>query len=43
MYAMRMGMGPPVAVRVIFAVLSCAVVALWGRWWYAQRRHFLWS
>jgi len=35
--------GPPVAFKVIFAVMSCVVVGVWGRWWYAQRRHFLWS
>ena len=33
----------PMVIRVIFAVLSCAVVAQWSRWWFAQRRHFLWS
>jgi hypothetical protein len=35
--------GPPVAIKVIFAVMLCVVVGVWGRWWYAQRRHFLWS
>jgi ABC-type uncharacterized transport system permease subunit len=35
--------GPPAGVKAIFAVLSCVVVGLWGRWWYAQRKHFLWS
>ena len=33
--------GPPVWMGGVFAILSCAVVAIWGRWWYAQRRHFL--
>lgn len=36
-------LGPPVGMRVVFAVMSCLVVAVWGRWWYAQRKHFLWS
>jgi len=45
MYAMSASesVGPPVVIRVIFAVLSCAVVAVWGRWWYAQRKHFRWN
>jgi hypothetical protein len=29
--------------RAVFAVMSCAVVVIWGRWWYGQRRHFIWS
>jgi hypothetical protein len=36
-------LGPPVGMRVAFAILSCVAVAIWGRWWYAQRKHFLWS
>jgi hypothetical protein len=45
LFAMSAGadVGPPVGVKVIFAVLSCVVVGIWGRWWYAQRKHFLWS
>jgi hypothetical protein len=39
----RADLGPPVGLKVIFAILSCVVVGIWGRWWYAQRRHFLWS
>jgi len=35
--------GPPVGMRLVFAILSCVVAAIWGRWWYAQRKHFLWS
>jgi hypothetical protein len=43
MYAMqRMGDAGP-AVEAVFAVVSCAVVALWGCWWYGQRKHFIWS
>jgi hypothetical protein len=26
-----------------FEVFSCVVVAIWGRWWYAQRMYFIWS
>jgi hypothetical protein len=45
MYAMQAigNIGPPPAMRAVFAVMSCAAVALWGRWWYEQRRHFIWS
>ena len=32
-----------VAMKVIFAIFSCVVVGVWARWWYAQRKHFLWS
>lgn len=35
--------GPPVGFKVIFAVLSCVFTVIWGRWWYAQRKHFLWG
>lgn len=35
--------GPPGWMGGVFAIFSCAVVAIWGRWWYAQRRHFLWG
>jgi hypothetical protein len=33
----------PPFIGVVFAILSCVVVGVWGRWWYAQRRHFLWA
>jgi hypothetical protein len=39
----RADVGPPVGMKVIFAIISCVVVGIWGRWWYAQRKHFLWS
>jgi hypothetical protein len=39
----RADVGPPVGMKVIFAIFSCVVVGIWGRWWYAQRKHFLWS
>ena len=35
--------GPPVLINVIFAIISCAIAGTWGRWWYAQRKHFLWA
>jgi hypothetical protein len=35
-------MMPPQYIRVVFVIFSLIVVAVWGRWWYAQRRHFLW-
>jgi hypothetical protein len=39
----RADVGPPLGIKVIFAIFSCVVVGFWGRWWYAQRKHFLWS
>jgi hypothetical protein len=33
--------GPPMGIKVIFGIFSCLVVGVWGRWWYAQRKHFL--
>jgi branched-subunit amino acid ABC-type transport system permease component len=36
----RADVGPPVGMNVIFAIFSCVVVGIWGRWWYAQRKHF---
>ena len=35
--------GPPIAIQVIFGVLVLGVSAVWGLWWYAQRRHFSWT
>jgi hypothetical protein len=35
--------GPPVGIKVIFAIFSCVIAGIWGRWWYAQRKHFLWT
>jgi hypothetical protein len=29
--------------KVIFAIISCVIVCIWGRWWFAQRKHFLWT
>jgi hypothetical protein len=39
----RADVAPPVLIKVIFAIFSCVVVGIWGRWWYAQRKHFQWS
>ena len=36
-------MMPPGYISVVFGIFSFIVVAVWGRWWYAQRRHFLWT
>ncbi len=35
--------GPPLGMRIVFGVMCCAVIVLWGRWWYGQRKHFIWS
>jgi hypothetical protein len=34
---------PPIGVGIAFAMMCCAVMVLWGRWWYGQRKHFIWS
>jgi hypothetical protein len=39
----QVGIGPPIAIQVIFAVLALGVSVMWGLWWYAQRKHFLWA
>jgi hypothetical protein len=39
----RADVGTPVGIKVILAIFSCVVVGIWGRWWYAQRKHFLWN
>ncbi|MGB6310198.1 MAG: hypothetical protein WBF89_20635 [Steroidobacteraceae bacterium] len=39
----RVDAGPPVGLKLIFAILSCVVAGTWARWWYAQRQHFLWT
>jgi hypothetical protein len=41
--SVRADVGPPVGMNVIFAIFSCAIAGIWGRWWYAQRKHFLWT
>ncbi len=35
--------GPPPWMGTVIVIFTCAVVAIWGRWWYAQRKHFLWG
>jgi hypothetical protein len=37
----QVGVGPPIAIQVIFGVLALGVSVIWGMWWYAQRKHFL--
>jgi hypothetical protein len=39
----QVGVGPPIAFQVIIGVLVLGVSVIWGLWWYAQRKHFLWS
>jgi hypothetical protein len=34
------GFAIPLPVRIVFCAVSLFVVAVWGRWWYAQREHF---
>lgn len=41
--SVRADAGPPIGMKVIFAIFSCVIVGIWGRWWYAQRKHFLWT
>jgi hypothetical protein len=33
----------PPFIRVVFGIFALIVVVVWGRWWYAQRKHFLWT
>jgi hypothetical protein len=43
--AMPVNMQPaaPPLIRVVIGIFAVIVVGLWGRWWYAQRRLFLWK
>lgn len=34
-------MGPPLAMKIVFAGFGLLVTAYWGSWWYAQRVHFV--
>lgn len=34
---------PPPFIRVVFGVFALIVLAVWGRWWYVQRKHFVWT
>jgi hypothetical protein len=33
--------GPPLAIKIVFMGFGLLVTAYWGRWWYAQRVHFV--
>jgi hypothetical protein len=35
--------GPPIALQLIFGGIALIITGIWGRWWYAQRKHFLWE
>jgi hypothetical protein len=39
----QVGIGPPIAIQVIFCLLALGVSVVWGLWWYAQRKHFVWT
>jgi hypothetical protein len=39
----QVGIGPPIAIQVIFGLLALGVSVVWGMWWYAQRKHFVWT
>jgi hypothetical protein len=32
----------PPAMRLMFGIFAVIITLVWGRWWYAQRKHFLW-
>jgi hypothetical protein len=39
----RGNMRLPVAIEIVMGISSAFVMAIWGKWWYAQRKHFEWS
>jgi hypothetical protein len=41
LFLMNDKMGPPLAIKIAFAGFGLLVTAYWGRWWYAQRVHFV--
>ena len=41
LFLMNDRMGPPLAMKIVFAGFGLLVTAYWGRWWYAQRVHFV--
>jgi hypothetical protein len=41
LFLMNDKMGPPLAIKIVFAGFGLLVTAYWGRWWYAQRVHFV--
>ena len=34
---------PPIAFQIIVGVIAFGITGVWGLWWYAQRKHFLWA
>lgn len=44
-YAMRVtaDFRAPLAMKVTFTAMCGVITLLWGRWWYGQRRYFIWS
>jgi hypothetical protein len=34
-------MGPPLAIKIVFMGFGLLVTVYWGKWWYAQRVHFV--
>jgi len=41
LFLMNDELGPPLAMKIAFAGFGLLVTAYWGRWWYAQRVHFV--
>ena len=41
LFLMNDELGPPLAMKIVFAGFGLLVTAYWGRWWYAQRVHFV--
>jgi hypothetical protein len=39
-FLLREDMGPPLFIKIVFAVAAVFVTIYWGRWWNAQRVHF---
>ena len=33
----------PLAIEIVMGIFFAFVTAIWGKWWYAQRKHFEWS
>jgi hypothetical protein len=40
LFLLKEDTGPPLFIRIVFAVASAFVILYWGRWWNAQRVHF---
>jgi hypothetical protein len=41
MFLMDERTGPPSVMKIVFAAFGLLVTVYWGRWWYAQRVHFV--